>query len=411
MKNTRSQSKEEHIPLSTSGLSTHDLKPAPSAGFSLIELVCVLAGVTLLASIAATTIQDNFDEFENEETQAHLNRAANECLKTLGSLQSPERINSKNLTLDHKSGKQDPAKNKDYPYLIDAIDERLLEKNGYRINAKHNNCFYFQIDPIDSISNRHPSIGFGIHNGKVTKFGISPKSEVSSKSRDACERWAGDKCVNTEAQSYDNFFTYMTNYKYNREMCELSFRKKLTKTPQSKTAVRWDGAEDQICNNKQPVQNNDTSYKTNCSPRKCNKTAYIFDGKFTGYTKYSQDEAQSTACSANISRYTNQDIQIKGAIYNGEAIEKIDIPNCTEPVSICRGSQFTNPDEFKECEIDTQVARCKIDLNRIRENESGGPFTVGESTKAGESDLSGLPPCGKQVWIKNKVVYYEDPNK
>ena len=53
-------------------------QPALDAGFSLVELVCVLAGVTLLTSIAATTIQNNFVEFENEETKAHLNSAANE---------------------------------------------------------------------------------------------------------------------------------------------------------------------------------------------------------------------------------------------------------------------------------------------------------------------------------------------
>ena len=71
--------------------------PAPSAGFSLVELVCVLAGVTLLTSIAATTIENNFVEFENDETQAHLNSAANECLRALGNLKSPEKYNSKNL--------------------------------------------------------------------------------------------------------------------------------------------------------------------------------------------------------------------------------------------------------------------------------------------------------------------------
>ena len=399
----------QSFPQTINKLESNRDEPASSAGFSLIELICVLSGITLLTSIAATTIQNNFVEFENEETQAHLNSAANECLKALGNLKSPEKYNSKNLTLEHRSDKPDRTKNIDYPYLVDAIDDKLLEKNGFKINKIHNNCSYFQIDPLDSKSNRHPSIGFGIHSGKVTKFGISPKTKTSTQARDACERWAGEKCVNTGAQSYDKFFRHMTNYKYEREMCELRFRKQLTETPSSKTANRWNAQEDQNCRNKRPVHNGIIDYKKNCSPKKCNKTAYIYDGKFTGYTKSSQDDAQSTACSANVARYINQEIEIGGGKYDGGAIEKIDIPNCSKPVSICRGSQITNSDDFKECQIDLQVARCKVDLEKIRTNKSGGPHTVGQGAGTGKTDLSGLPPCGQDVWIKDKVVYFEDP--
>ena len=125
-------------------------KPASSAGFSLIELICVLSGITLLTSIAVTTIQNSFREFEMYETQAHLNSAANDCLRALSNLKAPEKPNSKNLALDNQSSKPDTTKNTDYPYLIDAIDDRLLRKNGYKINSDFNNCFYFQIDPIDT---------------------------------------------------------------------------------------------------------------------------------------------------------------------------------------------------------------------------------------------------------------------
>ena len=190
-----------------------------------------------------------------------MNSAANECLRALGNLKSPEKYNSKNLTLEHRSDPPDRTKNVDYPYLVDAIDDKLLEKNGFKINKIHNNCSYFQIDPLNSKSNTRPSIGFGIHNGKVTKFGISPKTKESTQASDACQRWAGEKCVNTAAQSYNKFFKYMATYKYAREICELRFRKKLTKTPLSKTSIRWNAAEDQDCNNKQPVQNSIISYK------------------------------------------------------------------------------------------------------------------------------------------------------
>lgn len=383
-------------------------EPASSAGFSLIELICVLSGITLLTAIAATTIQNSFREFEMDETQAHLNSAANDCLRALSNLKAPEKPNSKNLALDNRSSKPDTQKNIDYPYLIDAIDDRLLEKNRYKINSNFNNCFYFQIDPIDANSKEYPSLGFGIYSGKVTKFGISPSNKDYTQARDACERWAGEKCVEAATQSYDKFYTHMTRYKYNREVCELRFRKRLTKRPQSKTAKRWDATGDQDCNNEQPVQNSDTNYKNTCSTQKCNKKAYIFDGKFTGYSKSSQSEAQSTACSVNVAKYINQEIKINGSTYDGYAIANVDIPNCTKPISICAGKQYSDPEgyDYKECEIELNVSRCKVDLEERRKDDSrgNGEYIVGEGK------LSGLPPCGQKVWIKNKVIYDKNPS-
>ena len=384
-------------------------KPAFNAGFSLIELIVVVAGLASLITIASTSFQKIYSDLENDEVQAHLNSTAAECLKALGNLRAPENYASKNINLDNKSNNPDPTKNKDYPYLIDALDDRLLARNGYRINKAFQSCAYLQIDPIDADSNTHPSIGFGIYNGKLTKFGISPHDTQKHAARVMCERWAGDQCSSQESESYNNFFVYMTNYRYNREKCELDFRKNLANNKGSNILVRWDSSNSSTCNGQTSVRNNNTNYKRACALSKCNKTAYVYDDKFTGYTKESQDSAQTIACSNNISKYINGEITANGTKYDGDPKKDLRIPECRESVSICRDSQVA-AHNFDLCKIESTIEKCKIDLEqRIRTDPkgTGGPYVVGKGAGKNDTDLLGLPPCGQEVWVYNKAIYYE----
>ena len=380
-----------------------------TSGFTILELITVLAIFTTLSAIASRSLQNTFDDLENDEVQAHLNSAGTDCLKALSNLKSPTKYDSKNITLDHQGSRLDKTKNIDFPYLVNSIDDQLLAKNGYKINTYYKSCTYFQIDPIDSNSNTHPSIGFGIHNNKLTKFGISASDDQKKVARDACERWAGEKCVEQQKESYDKFFIYMSNTKYRREMCELNFRKKIAAEPSIDKWKRWDASTDQACDNANPVPNSNEQYLQSCRWNKCNKTAYVHDGKFVGYTEESKKLAQSTACSTNIARYINQEIEIGGGMYDGGTIEKIDIPNCSKPVSICDGKQFNDPtsDTFKACDIELNVSRCKLDLEERRKKK---PPVKGEYIVGKDEGLSGLPPCGQKVWIENNVVYEENPN-
>ena len=49
------------------------IKPAQSAGFSLLELVVIVAGIATLTAITSTNIQAILSDLENDEVQAHLN--------------------------------------------------------------------------------------------------------------------------------------------------------------------------------------------------------------------------------------------------------------------------------------------------------------------------------------------------
>ena len=149
-------------------------KPAFSAGFSLIELITVLAGLVLLTSIASITFKNIFSDLENDEVQAHLNSIAADCLKITAKM-----ADSKEDMISITSKDDNPPA---------SVDVAMLDKNNYAPNENHNTCNYFQIDPKNSDSKTHFSMGFGIANGKVTKwppsigqvFGIG--SLVKSKS-------------------------------------------------------------------------------------------------------------------------------------------------------------------------------------------------------------------------------------
>ena len=63
-------------------------------------------------------------------------------------------------------------------------------------------------------------------------------------------------------------------------------------------------------------------------------------------------------------------------------------------------------EDFDLCEIETQVSKCTIHLEKIRKG-GGGPHIVGESQGPNGSNLLGLPPCGQKVWVYDEVIHYE----
>ena len=62
-----------------------------------------------------------------------------------------------------------------------------------------------------------------------------------------------------------------------------------------------------------------------------------------------------------------------------------------------------NEREYRACTIETDIQRCKIELDRLRrEGVADRRYIVGE-----DDGLKGLPPCGQEVWIYNGIVYHE----
>ena len=97
-------------------------------GFTLLELVVVLAGLSILSSLAIPNIAKIFDFNNIDEAKALLNTAAADCLQK-------ERLES---NIDRGN-----------------IDSNILSSNrlksiGYKIDPEANKCSYLKITPINS---------------------------------------------------------------------------------------------------------------------------------------------------------------------------------------------------------------------------------------------------------------------
>ena len=144
------------------------------SGFSLIELITVVAGIAILTSLSIPGLVKLFASFENDEVKAHLNALAADCLSV-----SANMVDSEELM---------PAPT--------SVDTNLLNKNGY-VEKSGNSCMYFQINPKNSSSKTHFSMGFGIANNKVTKFAIKDSANSNDITTE-CKQWAGEaNCLNS----------------------------------------------------------------------------------------------------------------------------------------------------------------------------------------------------------------------
>ena len=195
----------------------------------------------------------------------------------------------------------------------------------------------------------------------------------------------------------------MHNVSNRRDTCELTFRNNLRTTPNppSKTHNRWDISKSEGCNDITPKKNSESWTTTKCTTTGgCAKPAYVLDGKFVGYENSDYTQAQSLACSNSISTYINSDS------YTGGAEEKTDLTDCTGTKYICDYSEH-DENSYKSCKIQDAVSKCRLNLEYIRNNKTGGPYTVGavenlEDPSGGA--LKGLPPCGQTVCVTNKVI-------
>lgn len=343
-------------------------------GFSIIELITVIAGIAILTSIAATTFKNIFSDLENDEAQAHLNSLAAECLE----------IQSRLTNSEEEMGSPSSAK------------PDLLEKNNYEVDDKFSNCSYFQINPIDSSSESHFPMGFGIFNNKATKFGIAGSNE---KVVSSCRNWAGSKnCVDSQGKSFNKFFRHMDLVRQNRASCIADLNSYIEDTPNPSNGgptKAWDIEKTTGCSSKQPKPNNETSYRSSdCRAVGCTMDAYIAGGKIVAYSEEDYDEFENnlpSACEESIVKHIKND-------HEGAPEEIPSLEGCSDPIYFCEYAQVSES-KYNKCSIEYARAQCDIDLEEIRKSKSGGPHQISGA---------GLPPCGQNVWVCKNVIYDTD---
>ena len=367
-------------------------------GFTLIEIVAVIAVLATLTSLGTSLIQRVFKDLENDEAQAHLNAVAAECL----------RIHSNNLN----SPNEIP--------LPPSLDSELLERNNYELRPiditkanKGNHCNYLQINPLETSSRTHFSMGFGISNGKITKFAIK-NSESSEDIIARCELWAGKGNCLKDGNDYKDFFDHMDDVRRNRAICLIELENDINEDENPSNggnSSTWEASASKDCANKTLPSNADkSSYTAGCSKTGCTKDVKIKDGKIVGiggnakeqyqaYVKSSNSEACRIAAQNYIEGDNEQPAEVTFNDCKNESGELVNI-------YICNDSEFSSRESYETCKIQAQINKCTIDLENIR-NKTNGSYIVGKGADNG-NDLNGLPPCGQKVWVYDNVIYYEE---
>ena len=98
-----------------------------TSGFTLLELIVVLAGLSILSSLAIPNITRIFDFNNIDEVKSLLNTAAADCLQSA-------RLNSGSNTQ-----KIDPS----------ILSNNRLNSIGYEINTSAKDCSYLELVPTN----------------------------------------------------------------------------------------------------------------------------------------------------------------------------------------------------------------------------------------------------------------------
>lgn len=266
-----------------------------SGGFTLLELIVVLAGLSILSSLAIPNITRIFDFNNIDEVKSLLNTAAADCLQSA-------RLNSGSNTQ-----KIDPS----------ILSNNRLNSIGYEINTSAKDCSYLELVPTNTNDALRYPIGFSITRGKVTKFATPSSSDKGSIS--SCESWAGGNCKQNE--ELKALVAYNKQISDAKQSCEDNYGNWM-KSNGNGPVNRWNPTADSSCPSRPPKVVSST-----CTSNGCNRKVYAVDGTVVGYTQEDYDKAL-------IAKY--------GRI-------------CTEKVEALRRQSppFTNPEgrpiQFKEC--------------------------------------------------------------
>ena len=180
-------------------------------GFSLLELVAVVAVMSILAGISIPAFLNFVKSARIDQAKATLNSAVAECLQLTRT--DPDNAGSAKVPQDKLAG---------------------LESAGYKIFNDKDKCSDFMIEPSDKDERYLFHLGFMVRSGKVTKIAIPARDRASQK---ACEAW-GTCGIPPELQAEWDRIAAIEKAK---KECNENFYTWLKK-PSSGTNNRWDDA-------------------------------------------------------------------------------------------------------------------------------------------------------------------------
>ena len=313
------------------------------AGYSLIELVAVIAIMGTLGAIAVPNILNTIKSHRIDETKGIMNAYIAECLAKYRSLET-----------------------KDYEISQpDSLDIKRLENLGYQIEEGNDKCTRISIQPLDENEEFIYQMEFsvGAYSGDVSKAATAPNDAGSQRS---CVQWAGKSCGMTEEQK--RLKAERERIAKEKAECAESFTEQAYTNNVSGPIETWDD-------------------ETNT----CTKIAWVFEGAVVADEQafYDRREAKyGQLCT---------DWELSHREKNPPTDSDPNNPDTKDPE--CVGQKFyffegydqRSKEKLEQKLLERTKAQCQTELDKA--SSIDGYF---------KGSISGPAPCEKEIWFCNK---------
>ena len=402
-------------------------------GFTLLELIVVLAGLGILSSLAIPNYMRYLDYARVDEAKALLNSTAADCLQGLrrkGSSSLNEKING------------------------DIISFTRLKSTGYVFKAGQSgstdedflpNCssvFITAASPADR-DERLPDLGFTLtENGVITKIAVNSGTETKFPA----ESWAG-KNTTDEAELIE-WQALNTAIIQAKETCR-NYRKIFAETSGTGPTKMWNPEATSKCTTKPPKFEDSKT----CTASGCTTDVWYLDGEICGYTAEAFEKCRGEKfdreCQEDRNNKKNENATT--STVNGETLPRCGserfwffegedvgssqawsrlkcdqnkqgllntthsgpVEHCgSSPIYICGGEELTGNNaqaDFDTCLTNNKDAQCTQALNNDAVKKgNGGPYT--SPIPSGMSEPVGQD-CGETYWYCKGKIHREPGSK
>ena len=323
------------------------IKDKESSGFTLIELVVVVAALAALSTFVMGNVLTQLKLSRAEEAKALMNSYASDCL-------GKYRIST------------DPVKFVEEAKPDDLDNDKLLTL-GYKIDGNKFKCSHTAITPSNDKEESLYALDFRISSeGKVLKTAI-PSND--SQFLNSCKGWAGKNCGLSEAQKAE--FARQAALAKAKATCISAYQDWLG-GKNSGESVTWDKDKES-----------------------CTKSVFAFEGTPVA-SKAAMEDARDAkygrACDDwRISKTANTTYVSPGG--NSETKS----PECGGiQYWFHTGVEYTNKADWTKRDNEAKKAACEANKANS-ENSHTGKY-VYEPTP-------GPDPCGKVIWLCNGETY------
>ena len=319
-----------------------------NSGFTLIELVIVIAGLATLTSFSIPNFLNSIKLNKIEEVKALMNGYASDCLG--------------------KSRVYDGNNLEEYLEEISPydLDNERLSTLGYRIDGDKSKCSNVAVKPLKDNEKDLFAFDFSINDGLILKTGTPSNNP---RFLNSCKGWAGKNCGLSDAQKAE--FARLKALAKAKSNCEATFQNWLGK-PSSGEFVRWDDKKET-----------------------CTSKVWAFEGRVVNSAEAVEQALKNKYGQACL-EWRQDKIKRNSTSSNGKP-ETID-PECGGVVYwFHSGKEFNSKSDWIEYDNKVKKQTCENDRNKAIRSKKSGKYTYGPTP--------GPSPCGKTVWFCKGIEY------